>query len=64
MVIFSAAKLRSSDDCMRRVLAQQAVLLHKEEDRLVALKRVVSTMQVLLARSIVIRALSLLSVRY
>ena len=52
--------LRSIEDSKRKSLTDQALLLTKPEDRLVAVQRVVGTMQVLVARSVVVRALALL----
>ena len=52
--------LRSIEDSKRKSLTDQALLLTKPEDRLVAVQRVVGTMQVLIARSVVVRALALL----
>ena len=44
-------------------MVEQAVLLNKSHDRLVAVRRTVATMQVQIARAIVTKALALLSVR-
>ena len=44
-------------------LGEQAALLHHHADQLLALKRLTGAMQVTLARMVVMRVLSLLSVR-
>ena len=46
------------------VLCEQAMLLDYACDRLVALRRTTSYTQVLLARSLVMKALSLLAIRF
>lgn len=51
------------EDSNRKTLGEQAVMLKNVDDRLLALRRTTTAMQVLLARSMVMRALSLLSVR-
>ena len=45
-------------------LGEQAALLHHHTDQLMALKRLTAAMQITIARMIVMRVLSLLSVRY
>ena len=57
------ASMKSKDDSKRKTLGEQAMLLRHSRDRAVALRRTTATMQVLLARTMVMRALSLLSVR-
>lgn len=47
----------------RKTLGEQTVLLSNSQDRLVALRRTTAAMQVLLARSVIMKALSLLSIR-
>ena len=56
--------MRGKEESKRKSLGEQAVLLRNCRDRTVALRRTTAAMQVLLARSIVMRVLSLLSVRY
>lgn len=48
----------------RVTLGEQAAALQHPHDRIMALRRVTAAAQVLLARTMVMRALSLLSVRY
>lgn len=48
----------------RVTLGEQAAALQNPHDRVMALRRVTAAAQVLLARTMVMRALSLLSVRY
>lgn len=48
----------------RPSLGVQALALHSVQDRLVALRRTTAAMQVMLARHMVLRALSLIAVRY
>jgi hypothetical protein len=48
----------------RRPLGEQAVFLKTVRDRLTALRRALTTMQITLARAIVLRALYLLAIRY
>ena len=48
----------------RVTLGEQAAALENPHDRVMALRRVTSAAQVLLARTMVMRALSLLSVRW
>ena len=50
--------------CKRKTLGEQTVLLTNTQDRLVALRRTTAAMQVLLARSVIMKALSLLSIRW
>ena len=47
----------------KKSLGEQAVLLHNVRDRALALRRTTAAMQVLIARTMVMKALSLLSVR-
>lgn len=63
-LVCTESTLRCIEESKRKPLIDQAVLLHKPHDRLVAVKRVIATLQVLLARAVVIKALALLSVRY
>ena len=53
----------SKNGSKRKTLAEQTVLLTNTQDRLVALRRTTAAMQVLLARSVIMKALSLLSIR-
>ena len=48
----------------RVTLGEQAAAIQNPHDRVMALRRVTAAAQVLLARTMVMRALSLLSVRY
>lgn len=48
----------------RVTLGEQAAALQNPHDRVMALRRVTAAAQVLLARTMVMRALSLLSVRW
>jgi hypothetical protein len=52
------------DANQRRPLGEQAMFLKNVRDRLTALRRTLATMQITLARAIVLRALYLLAVRY
>lgn len=45
-------------------LGRQALLLTEEQDRMSALQRITNATQITVARSVVMSALSLLSVRY
>ena len=63
ILYFVETTLKSIEDTKKKPLGEQAMLLTNSHDRLVAMKRTVATMQVLVARSMVVKALSLLSVR-
>ena len=54
--------MKTSDKNKIRSLGEQAILLHYSRDRHVALCRTVETMQVTVARNMVMRALSLLCI--
>ena len=63
LCIVTDVQLKLRDDSKRKTLGEQAMLLRTARDRMVALRRTTAAMQVLLARTIVMKALSLLSVR-
>ncbi len=62
IILFAGTKLKAPDKNKLRSLGEQAMLLHFSRDRHVALYRTVETMQVQVARNMVMRALSLLCV--
>ena len=55
-------KMKPNDRNKVRSLGEQAILLHYSRDRHVALCRTVETMQIMVARNMVMRALSLLCI--
>ena len=61
--MFIVTDTTSKNGSKRKTLAEQTVLLTNAQDRLVALRRTTAAMQVLLARSVIMKALSLLSIR-
>ena len=62
LISLSGAKMKQNDKNKIRSLGEQAVLLHYSRDRHVALCRTVETMQIMVARNMVMRALSLLCI--
>ena len=54
--------MKQNDKNKIRSLGEQAILLHYSRDRHVALCRTVETMQIMVARNMVMRALSLLCI--
>ena len=56
--------LRSIEESKRKPVIEQAVLLNKTYDRVAAVRRTVMTLQVQIARAVVIKALALLGLRY
>lgn len=52
------------EDSKRKSLGEQTLVLKAAKDRVTALRRTTAATQVTLARSMVLRALSLLAVRY
>ena len=63
--IVSAATARSAKSVKNyKSLGEQAVCLRSPHERMLALQRTTSAMQVLLARTMLMKALALLSERY
>lgn len=61
--VLAGNKKKEKDGGKQRSLGQQAELLYHERDRLQALRRITCTMQVQLSRTLIMKALSLLSLR-
>ena len=61
-ISLSGTKMKANDKNKIRSLGEQAILLHYSRDRHVALCRTVETMQITVARNMVMRALSLLCI--
>lgn len=63
LLFISDATLKTPEDVKRKSLGEQTLVLKLAKDRIVALRRTTAAMQVTLARSMVLKSLSLLAIR-
>ena len=59
-----SSKIQEDNKTKKKSLGEQTLALKNGRDRIVALRRTTAAMQVTLARIVVLKALSLLAVRY